>query len=217
MRRQPPALIALTPGDLVPGAFDDLLARVRAAVAAGLRGVLLREPKLFDADFGALARSLRRELGPDRWLGLHDRVHLIDVTDTQAVHLGWSSLRPSEVSELRGDAVSIGFSAHAGDDPAAARGADYLFLSPVAPTASHRDPSGPDWREPLGVDGFRRERRIRTAPTWALGGVDASRARELRDAGADGVAVLGAILGRSSPEAAARATGELLGAWGATA
>ncbi|WP_419191487.1 thiamine phosphate synthase [Engelhardtia mirabilis] len=209
----PPPLVALTPGNLTLADCAALVQRCEAAVAAGLRGVLLRERCLFDRDFLALAGELRRKLGAGGWLGIHDRAHLFAACDGDALHLGWWSLEPSAARTLVGEAVPIGFSAHADDPQQNRQGCDYLLLAPVAATRSHPDPEAVDWRAPLGVDGFESELRRDGRPTWALGGVDATNAAALRRAGAKGIAVLGAILGQSDPGTAARGTAALLDAW----
>src|SRR5207247_2282344 len=82
IRRLPPRLVALTPGDLAPehpdgrARFEPFLARARAAIAAGLQGILLREPDLSDRETLELGRALREAIPSGGWLGLHDRVHL---------------------------------------------------------------------------------------------------------------------------------------------
>ena len=208
----PPPLVALTPGGLERTDCEELLVRARSAVGAGLRGILLRERGLFDRDFLSLARELRKLLGDDGWLGIHDRAHLLTASAGDALHLGWWSLEPTTARALVGTRAPIGFSAHA-DDPAGLRtGSDYLFLAPVAQTRSHPTTDAVDWRPPLGVDGVADEVRRSDLPVWALGGVDVESVGGLRRAGVRGIAVLGAILGRDESGAVA-GTEALLRAW----
>lgn len=217
MRRHPPELIALTPGDLDERGLAALVERAAAAAEAGLRGILLRERRLFDRDFLSLAAELRAALGPGGWLGVHDRAHLARAAGADALHVGWSSLPVDAARALVGAGFPLGFSAHA-DDPADLRaGADHLFLAPIAPTASHPRPDAVDWRPPLGVEGFAAERARDDRPTWALGGVAPALVPGLRRAGASGVAVLGAVLGAPTPAAASAGVAGLLAAWEAAA
>ena len=54
----PPAILALSPGDLAPRDVERFEIAVARAVAAGLRGVVLREPGLEDGVTFALAAQL---------------------------------------------------------------------------------------------------------------------------------------------------------------
>ncbi len=202
----PPPIVALTPGTLGgnaegPGAaIEELRARIAAALAGGLRGVLLREPALHDRDFLALARELRAALGPKRWLGVHDRVHLALVAHADAVHVGFRSLPVDALREWCGDRLVIGSSTHAGDDPALSSGADYLFHGPVRDT-----PSKHGLVAPIGIEGLARAVRASALPVLGLGGLRPEDAPRVRATGAAGMAVLAGILPDPDPAQAARA------------
>ncbi len=73
-------------------------------------------------------------------------------------------------------------------DLAAQRGCDAAFLSPVFPTPSHPG------AEHLGVAGFSAITRTTTLPLYALGGVTAETALQLKDSGAVGLAAIGGLL-----------------------
>ena len=62
-----------------------------------------------------------------------------------------------------------------------------------------------------GPDGFAALAKLAPegAPVIGIGGITAANGRSIIDAGATGVAVIGAILGASDPAAAARAFGVL--------
>lgn len=195
-RRLPPTLIALTPG--VPLPAGELAARVRAAVGAGLGGVLLREPSLADGPFLQLAAQLR-ELLAEGWLAVHDRAHLAAACAADAVHVGFRSLRPAQLRPWLAEDVAIGLSTHAGDDPAGFEAADYLFHGPVFATPK------PVPLEPLGPQGLARAVAATELPVWGLGGITPARVDEVLAAGARGVAVLSGLLGSADPAAATRA------------
>jgi thiamine-phosphate pyrophosphorylase len=79
----------------------------------------------------------------------------------------------------------------------AAADADFLTISPVAPTLSK-----PGYGPPLGVAGVRAAvEAAGPVPVFALGGVTAKNARSFREAGAYGVAVMGAVLRADDPRA----------------
>ena len=91
----------------------------------------------------------------------------------------------------------IGVSAHDLDEArrAAEQGADYITLSPIFPSASK-----PGYGPALGLDGLRRVAARLAIPTVALGGIDADNAAACLEAGAKGVAVMGAVMAAADPE-----------------
>jgi len=78
--------------------------------------------------------------------------------------------------------------------------ADYLGVGPIFAQSTK-----PDAATPLGVDGLAEIRRLTGKPIVAIGGVSAVNVRALRLAGADGIAVVSAIVGAKDPMAAAAA------------
>jgi len=202
----PPPLVALSPGDLDAAAFPAFLERLERARAAGLAAVLLREPRLSDRDTLALGRAVRASSAA-LWLGLHDRAHLAAEVGASAVHLSFRSLRPRELRPWLGAEIALGLSTHAGDDPAAWAGADYLFHGPL-----HDTPSKRGLVAPIGLEGLGDARAATRLPLIALGGVTPADAPRLRALGLHGVAVRAPILSASDP---ARATRAYLEAWGA--
>ena len=205
----PPPLIALSPGDLAVGDELDFLRRLEAAVRGGLRGLLLREAVLDDGPLLALGRAARERLGPDAWLGLHDRAHLARAAGADALHLGFRSLALGSLPAALTEGLALGLSTHAPDDPAGWAGADYLFHGPVNAT-----PSKQGLLEPVGIAGLRRAVASATAPVWGIGGLRPEDAAAVIGAGAAGVAALSGVLGAGHPERAARAWVEALAAAG---
>ena len=200
--RLPPALLALSPGNLAPrdGRF---LAQVAAAARAGLRGVLLREGELGDRDYLELAGAVRGALAPwpEAWLGVHDRAHLARAATAQGVHLGGRSLAPSAVRPWLDAAVALGFSSHAGDDPRSWSGCDYLVHAPFG-DVPHKGPG-------VGASGIQRAVRLAACPVWALGGIAPADVAAILAAGAAGVVVRRGIF--DAPDCA-RAVGDYLAA-----
>lgn len=204
--RLPPALLALSPGDLSSRDLPRFEGRVALALDAGLRGVLLREARLCDRDYLHLALELAGALADvGGWLGVHDRAHLVRPSAAHGLHLGFRSLDVSEARSLVGPARAIGRSTHAGDAGDSWTGADYRFLGPIFDTPSKRG-----LLAPVGTAGLRRAVRSDATPLWALGGVQPANVPELIAAGARGVAVLSGILTAARVGAATRA---YLDAW----
>ncbi|MGH7181957.1 MAG: thiamine phosphate synthase, partial [Nitrospiraceae bacterium] len=82
---------------------------------------------------------------------------------------------------------------------AESQGADYVILGPIYET-----PSKQVFGSPLGIQTLEKACRLVRIPIIGIGGVTAARAREMRDAGAFGVAVIRAILGAADVESATR-------------
>lgn len=197
--RLPPALIAFSHGDIEEGDRErasQFVRLVQDCVSAGLRGVVLREPRLGDRATLELALRLR-DILDDGWLCIHDRAHLAETTRADGVHLGWRSLAPAVARSVLSPEIAIGFSSHASDDPAACAACDYLAFGPVRDTPSKRGVL-----EPTGFAGLARATEATTRPIWALGGMRPEDVANALDAGAVGVAVLGGIMRASDPAAA---------------
>jgi thiamine-phosphate pyrophosphorylase len=101
----------------------------------------------------------------------------------------------------------IGASTHTLDGvrKAAETGADFLTFGPIFVTASKQN-------RPQGLDALGNACTAVSVPVFAIGGVTAERARECLDAGAHGVAVVGAVMEASSARSAVRAFAESMGA-----
>ena len=199
-RLTPPELVALTPGTLSRTAeFATLERALGRACDAGLRGLVVREPRLEDGPYAELfGRLTRIARDADGWIAVHDRVHLASALEADGVHLAGSSLAPASARELVGDGVALGFSSHAGDAPSRWEGADWLFHSPIRATASKPDDP------PLGFDALARFCASTPLPVYALGGMQPGDLARARDHGARGVAVLSGVLGADEPAEAVR-------------
>jgi thiamine-phosphate pyrophosphorylase len=200
----PPDLIALTPGDLNPAWADQLLTRAARAVAAGLRGVLVREPALPDRPLLELLRRMAEVLEPvDGWLGVHDRAHLAAGTVAgvvvQGLHLGFRSLLPNEARAVVGPDVALGLSTHEGDEPERWAGCEYRFFGPLLDTPSKRGLVKPAGFEALA------QACEHSTPVWAIGGLLPEHGPAVRAAGAAGLVARAGLLGAPDPATATAA------------
>ena len=167
------------------------LARVvAAAVDGGARTVVLREKDLAAAERADLAEELRGLLGP-----AGDVLVLAGTSVTaDAVHLSATDAVPAPRPRL------LGRSCHDRASVAAARaaGCDWVTVSPVLATASK-----PGYGPALGMAGL--AALVPSAPpVYALGGITADTARACTQAGAAGVAVMGAVMRADRPERTVR-------------
>ena len=175
-----------------------LVSVVGRAVNAGVRAVQLRERDLPIRALLSLSLDLQREL-PDMQLFINDRVDLAVGLGCRGVHLRESSLPAPVVRTLLRPSQLLGLSVHSVQGAVAAErhGADFVVLGPIYDTPSKRE-----YGAPLGLQVLEQAARAVTIPIFAIGGMTASRTREMLQAGAFGVAVLSSILSASNVETA---------------
>jgi thiamine-phosphate pyrophosphorylase len=134
-------------------------------------------------------RRLARELGV--LMIVNDRCDLALAVDADGVHLGQDDLPLELARGVMGPEKLIGISTHNPDQVLAAGigGPDYLGFGPIFLPGSKSD------HDPVvGVAGLRAVRPLTTLPIFAIGGIQADRVAEILRAGADGVAVISAVL-----------------------
>lgn len=182
-----------------------LVSVLARAVRAGVRAVQLRERDLPARELHALARAIQREL-PDARLFINDRVDVALALRAQGVHLRESSLPAEVVRGLLWPSQLLGLSVHSLDGVMAAEqhGADFVVLGPIYDTPSKRV-----YGLPIGLPLLEQAAKKVRVPIFAIGGITATRARAVRQAGAFGVAVVSSILSAVNIE---RATEDLLAA-----
>lgn len=169
---------------------------IAEAGRAGITAVQFREKDLSLREQLQLAselRSIAKQCGMQFFV--NDRVDLCLALDAEGVHLPSSGLPAAVTREILGGSKLIGVSCHSLEEVQRAEweGADFAVLGPVYETPSKRA-----YGLPLGIDLFSKVRRSTTIPLLAIGGVNRSKLKEVLDAGADGVALVSAIL--SSPD-----------------
>ena len=180
-----------TTAETTPAAaeFARLLALVRAAVAARVALVQLREKLLRPRvlyELAAQATPLTR--GSRTRLLVNDRADIARAAGADGVQLTAQSLDARVVRRAFGSDFVIGVSAHSLDDARAARdaGADFALLGPVFDTPSKRA-YGP----PLGLETFAAAARaLSPFPLLAIGGVTLENSAGPLRAGASGVAAI---------------------------
>jgi thiamine-phosphate pyrophosphorylase len=165
---------------------------VRALAEGGARLVQLRVKAGPDRARVALAReavSAAREAGA--LLIVNDRPDVARIAAADGVHVGQDDLPPRECRAVLGEDALVGLSTHGIAQLENGRGqpVDYLAVGPVFPTRSKENPD-----PVVGLDLVRRARALWSGPLVAIGGITAENAREVVDAGADGLAVISAVL-----------------------
>lgn len=206
----PPRLVVVTDRERADeAAWLERLSEWLPRARAGSVLVQLRDRQLEAAQrlaFGLRLRELTRRHGQK--LAVNDRLDLALLVDADAVHLPESGV-PAAIARrwlerYRAD-WHVSVACH---DPGWMPGVavDAVLLSPLcAPRKG---------RPALGVEGLREALRTRDQgrarhQVYALGGVGADEAASLMAAGADGVAVIGAVFDERGPEPLLAALGIL--------
>ena len=136
-----------------------------------------------------LLRKAAHELGV--LFIVNDRCDLALAVDADGVHLGQGDLPLHLARKVMGPGKLIGISTHNREQvlAATAGGPNYLGFGPIFMPGSKAD------HDPVvGIEGLKSIRPLTTLPLFAIGGITADRADEVVRAGADGVAVISAIL-----------------------
>jgi thiamine-phosphate pyrophosphorylase len=178
---------------------------LEAALRGGARIVQLREKDLPPRELYPLAlemRQLTREYGAR--LLINDRVDVALAVNADGVHLTTTSLPASIARQVLGPGRLIGVSTHTRAEAQAAteEGANFLVFGPIFFT-----PSKAPYGQPVGLEALRAVRAAVTAPILAIGGIKLANLDQVLAAGADGIAVISAIISADDPMAA---TQELL-------
>jgi thiamine-phosphate pyrophosphorylase len=170
------------------------------AVDGGVNAVQLREKDLSNCELYELAMTLRAVLQGRALVLVNDRADVGAAAGADGVHLPERCLPVHAVRRLVGDGCILGRSVHTVEAAVVAEreGADYVQAGPIFATQSH-----PNAR-PGGLALVRAVAEAVSVPVIAVGGIDASNAASVIEAGADGVAVIRAILGPSDTSEVAR-------------
>src|SRR5262245_50345834 len=159
----------------------------RAAGAAGVDLLLVRERDLAAADLAALVTALLRVTrGTATRLIVNDRLDVALACGSDGVHLRGDSMPVAAARRLAPPPLLVGRSVHSVDDAVRAAGADYLIAGTVFPT-----PSKPGVERHLGLEGLSAITRATAAPVLAIGGITTERIPGVLAAGAAGFAAIG--------------------------
>ena len=155
--------------------------------------IQLREKHLPPRDFYKQAEeALRVARKRGVRILINDRVDIALALKADGVHLGQGDLPPSAARRLLGDQAIIGLSTHNMEQACRATSLpiDYLAIGPIFATSSkgNADPV-------VGLEGLRQARKtVGRISLVAIGGISQEQVSQVLVAGADAVAVIGAIL-----------------------
>jgi thiamine-phosphate pyrophosphorylase len=178
------------------------VALAEALLAGGARCLQLRWKPAPPRDVLAAARAIRPLAHAAGALFLvNDRPDLAVLAAADGVHLGQDDLPLAAARRVLGPGRVVGLSTHDPDQArrAANAGADYVAVGPVYATTSKANALAP-----RGLDLVRAARAVVPCPLVAIGGIDATTAPDVIAAGADAVAMIGALVRAADPAAAVR-------------
>lgn len=202
-------LYLVTPPALDPAAFRDVLA---AALDAG--DVAAVQLRLKEVDDDALRRAIDalRPVVQARGVAflLNDRPDLAVQTGCDGAHVGQTDTNAPDARRLLGPDLTLGVTCHDSRDlamRAGEDGADYVAFGAFFPTATKDAPTRADpeilswWSELMEL------------PCVAIGGITAANCAPLVQAGADFLAVVGAVWNHpEGPAAGVRAMNQAIAA-----
>jgi thiamine-phosphate pyrophosphorylase len=174
----------------------------RMAIAGGADVIQLRDKKLGGKELLHCAieiREIARNAGA--LFLVNDRLDIALASGADGVHLGQEDLPARNVRAICPPGFIIGVSAGTVDEALQAErdGADYIGLGPVFNTAS-KDDAGPV----CGLGTLKEVKKCVSIPVIAIGGISSANAKDVILSGADGLAVISAVVGQDDIELAAR-------------
>jgi thiamine-phosphate pyrophosphorylase len=129
--------------------------------------------------------------GVECMLIMNDDPVLAMLSDWNAVHVGQGDTAVVDARRVLAPEGIVGCSTHSDQQVTAANAAraDYIAIGPVFATTSKAN------AEPVvGLEGVRRARALTSRPLVAIGGITPENAASVIEAGADSIAVIGALL-----------------------
>src|SRR5260221_156214 len=187
---------------------DPITAIVRYAeemIAAGATLIQLRDKSqpVQTRRVFSCSRGLRPGAPGRGKLIINDRVDLCLAADADGVHLGQDDLSPAAARKIvdqmqirdgqmkDGKTRLIGFSTHNLSQviEADALPIDYIAIGPVFATGPKANPD-----LVVGLEGVRQARRVTKKPLVAIGGITRLNCSQVKDSGADAVAVISDLL-----------------------
>lgn len=168
----------------------------------GVDCVQLREKDLSSKGLFEMAKELK---GITSIYGanliINDRVDIAMAVDCSGVHLGWNSIPVEVARALFGDGKIIGKSTHNMEEVIRAikEGVDYITFGPIFDTPSKRG-----MVEVTGPYAIKEIKKTVTIPVIALGGIKKENVDLVMEEGANGIALISAILSAQDPFEEAR-------------
>jgi thiamine-phosphate pyrophosphorylase len=171
-----------------------------AAIRGGAKAVQLRDKRRSKAELLTAARKLRDLCAKKGVLFIvNDHLDIALAVSADGLHLGQDDLPLAEARRILPIDALIGCSTRSTAEAvrAQAGGADYVAVGSIYPTTSKEK------YKLVGLETLRRTRSKVSVPLIAIGGINHANVQEVMKAGADGVAVISAVMGEVDVDKAA--------------
>ena len=182
----------------------------RRAVAGGATVIQLRDKNCSLTGLASTGRKIRTITGMAGVLFIvNDRLDVALACGADGLHLGQGDLRCDTARQLAPPGFIIGVSVGSvvEAEEAEQAGADYVALSPVFSTGSKSNAGSGH-----GLAVLAEIRAAVRIPVIAIGGIGPGNAGQVIDAGANGIAVISAVVSQPDISAAARRLAEIVAA-----
>lgn len=167
-----------------------------AALTGGATVIQFRDKEIKDSEAIIVCREIYK-LTKKKGVSfiVNDRVEIAKAVNADGIHLGQEDMSFSSARKILGKEKIIGISVETVEQAlkAVEGGADYLGIGPIYPTATK-----PDAGKALGIARLKEIRESVNIPIVAIGGINENNLEEVLRAGADGVAVISAVV--SAPD-----------------
>ncbi|MDH7553485.1 MAG: thiamine phosphate synthase [Spirochaetota bacterium] len=175
---------------------------VEEAIKGGADCVQLREKNIDTKEFVEIAQMIKYIT--DRYnvpLIINDRIDVALAVHAYGVHLGQDDMPLTTARKIVPHAMVIGISVSTVNEAIEAEkdGADYIGAGSVFPTSTKDDISGI-----IGLEGIQEIKKAVSIPVIAIGGIQIHNAEQVIQHGADGIAVVSAIVSSDNPYEAAK-------------
>jgi thiamine-phosphate pyrophosphorylase len=179
----------------------DFLAVIGAALRGGVTMLQLREKDISSRDYYELAvrvRDLAREQKVPMWI--NDRLDVALAANADGLHVGQDDMPAVVARQMMPAKMKLGVTVHNVEQALQAEkdGADCLGVGTLFPTGTKKDSTV------INPDIFRQIKAAVKIPVVAIGGIQAHNVEYPLQLGADGIAVVSAIMAADNPEKAAR-------------
>jgi thiamine-phosphate pyrophosphorylase len=198
-------LYVITDTHLIPRAR--FVETVEAAVRGGATMVQLREKETLPEEVIRLGRdvlAVTRRYGA--LLIVNDHPTIAKEIGADGVHVGRDDPSLAEARAIVGPEAIIGASCYGDVNRAVAAeqaGADYVAFGTPFPSPTKAK------RTDISLEIFQEAKQCVRVPVFAIGGITLANARQVIDAGADGIAIVSGVFAAPDVEAAARALAQL--------
>ncbi len=194
------SLYLVTDPDLTMG--RPLTKIIEEAVVGGVTMVQIREKNASTLEFYNFAMEVKSILKKHNIpLIINDRMDIAIAVDAEGLHIGQSDIPYSIARKLLGKTKIIGLSVETVEQAREANNldVDYIGLSPVFSTNTKLDIN-----TPLELKGIKEIASFTKHKTVAIGGINTKNAASIIENGADGLAVVSAIISHENPQFAAQ-------------